>query len=146
MPLGYLMGMVLALLLRDQVGWRGVFYITGSIGVLLSFVIFFFVREAPRGKSEPELANLAGSASTASTGQSPGPVPQAHADPLFIRFFGVFPGRYFLLVLPLLQTERGYSDDAVLPTMGSRWWCWLRATLSAGASGTGCSSARRAGG
>ena len=60
MPLGYLIGMILAMVLRDSIGWRGVFYITGTIGVLLAIVIWFGVREAPRGKSEPELANLEG--------------------------------------------------------------------------------------
>ena len=58
MPLGYILGMVMAAALRDVVGWRGVFYITGSLGVLLSVLIFFGVREVPRGKSEPELADL----------------------------------------------------------------------------------------
>jgi MFS family permease len=58
MPLGYIVGMVLASALRDVVGWRGVFYITGSLGVLLSVLIFFGVREAPRGGSEPEMADL----------------------------------------------------------------------------------------
>ena len=57
-PLGYMLGMVLALQLRDLIGWRGVFYLTGSLGVLLSVLIFFGVRELPRGRSEPELAEL----------------------------------------------------------------------------------------
>jgi MFS family permease len=57
-PTGYLLGMVLALTLRGVVGWRGVFLITGSLGVLLAFVIFFAVKERPRGSCEPELAEL----------------------------------------------------------------------------------------
>src|SRR5512136_1903771 len=58
MPIGYLSGMILALALRDQIGWRGVFYITGSLGIVLAFVIFFGVREPPRGGTEPEMAEL----------------------------------------------------------------------------------------
>src|SRR5512136_1809965 len=54
-PLGYLLGMILALTLRESVGWRGVFYITGSLGVVLAVLIWFGVKEVPRGKSEPEL-------------------------------------------------------------------------------------------
>jgi MFS family permease len=58
MPLGYMLGMILASVLRDLVGWRGVFYITGALGVLVAAVIFFGVREMPRGKGEPELCDL----------------------------------------------------------------------------------------
>jgi MFS family permease len=57
-PLGYMLGMILAMSLRDAIGWRGVFYLTGSLGILLSVVIFFGVRDVPRGRSEPELAGL----------------------------------------------------------------------------------------
>lgn len=46
---------MLALGLSGLLGWRSVFYITGSLGILLSFVIFFAVKEVPRGQSEPEL-------------------------------------------------------------------------------------------
>src|SRR4030065_122733 len=35
-PLGYLVGMVLGLLLSDLIGWRGVFYIPGSFGIVMA--------------------------------------------------------------------------------------------------------------
>ncbi len=57
-PLGYLLGMVLGLLLSGVIGWRGVFYITGSLGIVMAVVIFFGVKEAPRGQSEPEMTDL----------------------------------------------------------------------------------------
>jgi MFS family permease len=57
-PLGYLIGMILALTLRDVIGWRKIFFITGSLGIVVSVLIFFAVREPKRGKSEPELENL----------------------------------------------------------------------------------------
>lgn len=57
-PLGYMLGMILGLFLSGSLGWRGVFYLTGSLGILLSFVIFFGVKELPRGQGEPELADL----------------------------------------------------------------------------------------
>ncbi|HOG46998.1 MAG TPA: MFS transporter, partial [Anaerolineae bacterium] len=41
MPLGYLIGMLLAMLLGGAVGWRGVFYITGSLGIVVAAAIFF---------------------------------------------------------------------------------------------------------
>ena len=57
-PLGYLLGMVLGLMLSGVIGWRGVFYITGSLGIVMAIVIFFGVKEVPRGQSEPELSEL----------------------------------------------------------------------------------------
>jgi MFS family permease len=57
-PLGYMLGLFAATLLGGVAGWRGVFYITGSLGILVSALILFGVREAPRGQSEPELADL----------------------------------------------------------------------------------------
>jgi MFS family permease len=57
-PLGYLVGMVLGLLLSGVIGWRGVFYITGGLGIVMAFVIFFGVKEVPRGQSEPEMTDL----------------------------------------------------------------------------------------
>ena len=40
-PLGYLVGLLLGLMLSGLLGWRGVFYITGSLGVVMALVIFF---------------------------------------------------------------------------------------------------------
>ncbi len=56
-PLGYMLGMVLALLLGGMIGWRGIFYITGTLGIIMAAVIFFGIRDVPRGQSEPELAD-----------------------------------------------------------------------------------------
>jgi len=58
-PLGYIVGMVLATAFKDVIGWRGVFYVTGSLGLVLSVIIFLGVRDAARGSSEPELQNVA---------------------------------------------------------------------------------------
>jgi MFS family permease len=55
MPIGYLLGMLLALFLSGTLGWRSVFYITGSFGILLSIIILLTLKDVPRGQSEPEL-------------------------------------------------------------------------------------------
>lgn len=54
----FVIGTGLALGLRDRVGWRGVFYVTGGLGVIMALVILVFLRDAPRGASEPQLAEL----------------------------------------------------------------------------------------
>lgn len=57
-PMGYLIGMLAGTLLSGILGWRALFYITGSLGLFLGIVIYFGVKEAPRGQSEPEMAEL----------------------------------------------------------------------------------------
>ena len=120
MPIGYLLGMILGLFLGGVVGWRGVFYITGSLGVLLSVVIFFGVREPPRGRSEPELAELEHVGNYRFS--------WATARDLFKKptllvlftqgFFGVFPWNVITYwFFNYLETERGYDQNAVFTTM-----------------------------
>ncbi len=120
MPLGYLLGMILALTLRDTVGWRGVFYITGTLGVLLSILIFFGVREAPRGKSEPELASLEQIGTYRFEWKTAlGLFRKRSLLLMFVQgFFGVFPWNVITYwFFRYLETERRYSSDAVLMTM-----------------------------
>jgi MFS family permease len=58
-PIGYLLGMILALMVAPILGsWRAVFYITGSLGLVLAVLIYFGVKEMPRGKAEPEFEGL----------------------------------------------------------------------------------------
>ena len=57
-PLGYLSGMLIALKVGQLIGWRKVYLFTGAVGILLSVIIYFGVKEAPRGQTEPELADL----------------------------------------------------------------------------------------
>ena len=58
-PIGYLIGMVIALMLTGVLGgWQNIFFITGSLGILLAFVIFFTVKDVPRGSGEEELQGV----------------------------------------------------------------------------------------
>ncbi|MBU1878950.1 MAG: MFS transporter, partial [Chloroflexi bacterium] len=59
-PIGYILGMLLAMVLVDSLGldWRVVFIITGSIGLVVAVLILLGVRDAPRGQAEPEMAGL----------------------------------------------------------------------------------------
>ena len=120
MPLGYILGMILASALRGVVGWRGVFYITGSLGVLLSILIFFGVREPPRGKSEPELADLKQIGVYRFDWKIARELFRKRSlRLLFVQgFFGVFPWQVITYwFFNYLETERGYSSDAASTTM-----------------------------
>jgi MFS family permease len=121
MPLGFLMGMVLALALRDTIGWRGVFYITGTLGILLAFVIFFAVKEPARGSSEPELAGMElMGAYRFSWPIARGLFKKRTLRLLFVQgFFGVFPWNVISYwFFTYLEKERGYSGSALFVTMG----------------------------
>jgi MFS family permease len=112
--------MVLGLMLSGLIGWRGVFYITGSLGIVMAVIIFLGVRDVPRGQSEPELSQLD------LTGKY-------HFDwkiardlfkkpslrLLFIQgFFGVFPWNAITIwFFYYLGSERGFSSDLQLIVM-----------------------------
>jgi MFS family permease len=58
-PLGYLLGLLLALNFGQRFGWRIIYILTGLLGLFLSVLIYISVKDVPRGSSEPELASLA---------------------------------------------------------------------------------------
>jgi MFS family permease len=119
-PLGYMIGLLAATMLSGLIGWRAIFYITGSLGIVLSVIIFFSVKEAPRGQSEPEMAGLE-------------QVGIYRFDPkvalglfkkkslllLFVQgFVGVFPWNVITFwFFHYLRTERNYSQEQVFITM-----------------------------
>jgi MFS transporter, Spinster family, sphingosine-1-phosphate transporter len=121
-PLGYLIGLVLALAVAPLLGgWRGVFYLTGALGLVLAVVIFFGIREMPRGKSEPELADVPEATNLKFEWKAAlGLLRKRSLFPLFAQgFFGVFPLNIFSFwFFKYLETERGYASNEVLPTMG----------------------------
>ncbi len=120
-PIGYLLGMILALMVAPMIGgWRSVFYITGSLGLVIAVLIFFFVKEMPRGKAEPEFENMAEMQTFKFS--------WAEAREIFKKktmwfvflqgFAGVFPWNvitYFFFAY--LERERGYDANGILLTM-----------------------------
>ncbi|MCU0489294.1 MAG: MFS transporter [Anaerolineales bacterium] len=120
MPLGYLLGMVLGLFLGGAIGWQAVFYITGSLGVLLAVFIFFTVKEPPRGQSEPEMAGLEERGQYRFTLKAARDLFKKRTLLiLFVQgFFGVFPWNVITFwFFNYLETERGYSQNEVFTTM-----------------------------
>ncbi|HRF94124.1 MAG TPA: MFS transporter, partial [Aggregatilineales bacterium] len=121
-PLGYLIGLVLALMLAPMLGgWRGVFLLTGGLGIILSVIIFFTVRDVARGKSEPELEQIAEVATFKFSWKEARALFKRRAlIPLFVQgFFGVFPLNIFSFwFFTYLERERGMDDAGILPLMG----------------------------
>jgi MFS family permease len=119
-PIGYALGMVLAIVLGGMVGWRGVFYITGSLGIVMAVVIFFFVKEPTRGSSEPELQSVEMHTQYRFSFKTAAAL---FKKPTLIfmflnAFFGVFPWQVITFwSFRYLETERGYDDGTILITM-----------------------------
>jgi MFS family permease len=119
-PLGYLLGMILGLMLSGIIGWRGVFYITGSLGIVMAVVIFFGVKDVPRGQSEPEMEDL----NVTGTYRFDWKIAKdLFRKPslrlLFIQgFFGVFPWNAITIwFFYYLGSERGFSPSTQLIVM-----------------------------
>lgn len=118
-PIGYLIGMLLALMLGGVIGWRAVFYITGSLGVLLAAVIFFGVREIPRGSSEAELQNVQKDKYPFSWAVARDLFKKKSMQMIYLQgFFGVFPWNVITYsFFGYLEIERGYDANTMLLTM-----------------------------
>lgn len=119
-PIGYLLGMLLGLFLGGAIGWRGVFYVTGSLGIVVAITIFFGVKEVPRGQAEPEMSGLEQTATYRfDWPTAKGLFLKPSLRLLFIQgFFGVFPWNAITYwFFNYLETERGYSSNAVFLTM-----------------------------
>ena len=120
-PLGYLLGMILALMVAPLIGgWRAVFYLTGTLGLVIAVVIFFGVREMPRGRAEPELEGVQELRQFRfSWAEASLAVQKRTMWFLFAQgFAGVFPWNVItFFFFGYLIRERGYDNDSVLFTM-----------------------------
>lgn len=120
LPLGFLLGLILASTIGGVWGWRNVFYIAGAAGVLIAAVILFGVREVPRGRAEPELADLEVIGHyNFDFGIAKGLFRKSTLLLLFMQgFFGVFPWNLLAYwAFRYLETERAYDTGQATFTM-----------------------------
>ena len=119
-PIGYLVGLILALVLGPMIGWRAIFYITGSLGLLMAVVIWLGVRETPRGSAEPELAVLEDVGVYKFEGSKAKELLGKRSLWMLIAqgFVGVFPWNVITFwFFAYLEQERFYDEGAILSTM-----------------------------
>lgn len=119
-PIGYLIGMIMALLLAPSIGWRTVFYITGGFGILLAIVIYFGIKEVPRGQAEPELQDLEEIGQYRFSWEQAKQVFKKRSMWfIFLQgFAGVFPWNVITYwFFTYLAEERGYDEQSILFTM-----------------------------
>jgi MFS transporter, Spinster family, sphingosine-1-phosphate transporter len=120
-PFGYIIGLVIAGVVGGAWGWRSAFFLTGSLGIVMSLFIFFGVKDQPRGASEPELAGVENLGKFKFSWKTVGGIFKRKSLVLLLiqGFFGVFPWNvitYFFFTY--LAKERFYSDAETNLTMG----------------------------
>jgi MFS family permease len=120
-PIGYLVGMILALMVAPMIGgWRSVFYITGSLGLVIGVVIFFGIKEMPRGKAEPEFEGMQEISQVRFSWKAAAEIFKKKTMWfVFLQgFAGVFPWNVItFFFFGYLQSERNYDENSVLMTM-----------------------------
>jgi MFS transporter, Spinster family, sphingosine-1-phosphate transporter len=120
-PMGFLLGMILALMLAPMIGgWRSVFYLTGGAGLVIAVLIYFGVREVPRGRAEPEYTSLTEIQQFRFTwAEARAAIQKRSMWFIFLQgFAGVFPWNVItFFFFGYLIRERGYDNESVLFTM-----------------------------
>jgi MFS family permease len=128
-PIGYLLGMILALMIAPMLegkifhleGWRSIFLLTGLLGIVMAVIIFFGIKEVPRGKAEPEFEGMEDIGQVRfNWGALKNALKKKTMWFVFLQgFAGVFPWNvitYFFF--GYLMLERGYDNTSALLLMG----------------------------
>ena len=120
-PLGFLAGLILGQVVAPLIGgWRSVFYITGGLGLVVALLIYFGVKEMPRGKAEPEFENMPEMATFRFSWTEAREIFKKRTMWfIFLQgFAGVFPWNVIVFFFfGYLETERGYDSNAIIGTM-----------------------------
>jgi MFS family permease len=119
-PIGYLIGMVIALLFTTSLGgWQNVFILTGSLGIILSIFIFIFVKDVPRGSGEEELQGVEGQSYKFSWSALKQIFQRKSLWMVYAQgFTGVFPWNVITYyIFDYLGKQRGYDDTTTLMIM-----------------------------
>jgi MFS family permease len=119
-PLGFMVGTVLATTLGGTLGWRRVFFITGSSGIVIAALILFTIRERARGSAEPEMENLDEIPAYRIDWQAMRALLRTRTLLLLMAqgFFGVFAWNVLIFwFFRYLEKERGYTPGQAMTAM-----------------------------
>jgi MFS family permease len=119
-PLGYLLGLLLALNFSPRYGWRTIYLFTGSLGLVLSLLIYFGVKDIPRGSSEPQLSSINDLETTKVQWKDISGLLKIRSLRYFFLqgFIGVLPWQVITFwSFRYLEVERNYSPETISSTM-----------------------------
>jgi ACS family hexuronate transporter-like MFS transporter len=119
-PLGTILGTLIGAIIGITYGWRTAFTVTAVPGFILAVIIWFLVKDVPRGRSEPELAHL--ETITPYTIDRELAVRMLKRRSLLLLyvqgFFGVFPWQVVSFwIFAYVVTIRGLSEDLATVAM-----------------------------
>lgn len=119
MPLGYILGAAIAILIGSYAGWRNVFKFTAFLGLLIAILILLLVRDVPRGAMEVEAVRKS---NIRSVGYSFATIRDLFKRRTLIAlygqgFFAVFSiNALTFWAFRYLEVDRGYSGTILLGT------------------------------
>lgn len=119
-PLGYLLGLLLALNFSPKYGWRTIYLFTGSIGLVLALLIYFGVKDTPRGSSEPQFSSIDDIETTKVHWKDiPGLLKIRSLRYFFLQgLIGVLPWQVITFwSFRYLEVERNYAPETISSTM-----------------------------
>jgi MFS family permease len=119
-PIGFTVGFMLSTFLDPVIGWRNIFLITGSVGIIMSFIIFWGVEDRTRGAPEPELSQLEEIVEYRLTWRNIKELRRIKSLLFLIAhgFVGLFIWNVLVFWLfHYLRVERGYTSIAAMLTM-----------------------------
>ncbi len=119
-PLGYLLGLLLALNFSPKYGWRTIYLFTGSIGLVLALLIYFGVKDTPRGSSEPQFSSIDVIETTKVQWKDiPGLLKIRSLRYFYLQgLFGVLPWQVITFwSFRYLEVERNYAPETISSTM-----------------------------
>lgn len=119
-PLGYLLGLLLALKFAPRYGWRIIYLFTGTLGLLLSLLIYFGVKDIPRGASEPQLSLISDLETTRFQWKNlPGLLKIRSLRYFYLQgFIGVLPWQVITFwSFRYLEVERNYTPETISSIM-----------------------------
>lgn len=119
-PLGYLLGLLLALNFAPRYGWRVIYLFTGTIGLLLAILIFFGVKDLPRGSSEPQFSLIKDLETTPFQWNNlPGLLKIRSLRYFYLQgFLGVLPWQVITFwSFRYLEVERNYTPETISSIM-----------------------------
>jgi MFS family permease len=120
-PIGYLIGMIIALMFTQALGgWQNVFFLTGTLGIILAVVIYFGVKDVPRGSGEDELQGVEVIQQKFNWKSLSEIFKKKSLWMVYAQgFTGVFPWQVITYyIFSYIQVERGYTDTTTLMIMG----------------------------